>query len=356
MISLGSSNRNISSVIVGSGSRSRAGSTSRIYNYCSHNSNDILACVFNTHKNEPTPPPTNVPFVLVFEFNNDDDNQGGNYVELPLSNVNTDLITIDWGDGTVIKGGTDYSHTFLKKGTYTVTISDDFTIFSPNGNPGDIFPGRSYVSEIVSFNSSLVDLQNSFRQQNTNIINKNIKVPSFLPSSVTNISGMFRSNYVFNDPNISSWNVSNVKDMSLMFYRCYIFNQPLNWNVSNVENMYSMFASCNNFNQLLNWNVSNVENMNNMFNNCYSFNQPLNWNVSKVENMSNMFTCCIFNQDIGNWDIRNVTNGSNIGIYGNSDGGLSVDNYSKILKGWASLAQIPQGIVINVDIHYKVDA
>ena len=206
-------------------------------------------------------------------------------------------------------------------------------------------------------------------------------------SKVTSMGSMFSDCTSFNQP-LNSWDVSKVTDMSLMFYGCTSFNQPLNsWDVSKVTSMGSMFSDCTSFNQSLNnWDVSQVTYMNFIFNGCRSFNQPLNswdvskvtgmrwmfrgctsfnqplnsWDVSKVTDMSWMFRdCTSFNQPLNNWDVSKVTYMWNI-FFGctsfNQDlgmwrleqcrglelknCGMSAENYSKSLLGWAAQSDI----------------
>mgnify|MGYP000258090215 CR=1 FL=1 len=85
---------------------------------------------------------------------------------------------------------------------------------------------------------------------------------------------------------------TNVTNMSGMFNDEPMFNQPLNnWDTSNVTNMSSMFSGARQFNQPLNsWDTSNVTNMKNMFSGATEFNQPLDtWDTSKLENKEEMF-------------------------------------------------------------------
>ena len=137
-----------------------------------------------------------------------------------------------------------------------------------------------------------------------------IKVPTYLPSNVTDLSVMFFRATTFNQ-DISGWDVSNVTSMTGMFGEAYAFNQSLNaWNTGHVTNMRAMFINAAAFNQPLNdWNVGAVVNMDSMFYNAYAFNQPLNlWNTSKVTNMDAMFnTTNNFNQDLSGWCVTNIT-------------------------------------------------
>ena len=141
---------------------------------------------------------------------------------------------------------------------------------------------------------------------------------------------------------IDTPDLSQVTDMSNMFYGCTSFNQPLNnWNVSQVRDMGDMFSGCTSFNQPLNsWDVSQVTDMGYMFSGCTSFNQPLNsWDVSKVTSMSCMFSgCTAFNQDLGMWKLEKC---EGLGL---DDCGMSVENYSKSLVGWAAQTNINQNL------------
>jgi len=182
-------------------------------------------------------------------------------------------------------------------------------------------------------------------------------------SNVTNMRAMFQAALLFNQP-LNDWDVSNVGNMSDMFSGAESFNQPLdNWDVSNVRNMRSMFSSARSFNQPLDsWDVSNVRDMAYMFSGAESFNQPLdNWNVSNVRNMRNMFSSArSFNQPLNNWDVSNVDYfgdgfagmfyyatsfdqnlGSwkmhpNTGYITLGPSGMSCENYTLTLIGWAA--------------------
>ncbi|WP_409966327.1 hypothetical protein PIECOFPK_00241 [Mycovorax composti] len=182
-------------------------------------------------------------------------------------------------------------------------------------------------------------------------------------SNVTNMRAMFQAALLFNQP-LNDWDVSNVGNMSDMFSGAESFNQPLdNWDVSNVRNMRSMFSSARSFNQPLDsWDVSNVRDMAYMFSGAESFNQPLdNWNVSNVRNMRNMFSSArSFNQPLNNWDVSNVDYFSdgfagmfyyatsfdqnlgswkmhpNTGYITLGPSGMSCENYTLTLIGWAA--------------------
>ena len=116
--------------------------------------------------------------------------------------------------------------------------------------------------------------------------------------------------------------------------------------LSKVTDMSGMFAGCTAFNQPLdNWDVSKVTDMSFMFVNCTSFNQPLNnWDVSKVTNMNSMFShCTSFNQELGMWKLERC---QELGL---DNCGMSVENYSKSLVGWAAQTNINQNLQLNAE-------
>ncbi|WP_124640722.1 BspA family leucine-rich repeat surface protein [Amniculibacterium aquaticum] len=197
-------------------------------------------------------------------------------------------------------------------------------------------------------------------------------IPNF--SNVTSMAKMFSYCYAITTiPNINQWNVSNVTDMSSLFSSCTNFNAPIgSWNVSNVTNMFSMFSSADNFNSdISNWNVSNVTNMQNMFYYATNFNGNLSsWNVSNVTNMSSMFQSAYnFNSNISNWNVSNATQIYNmftnafnfnqdlgswdIKAYNLldflSNTGMTCENYSKTLMGWANNPNFPQNGTMKAD-------
>ena len=146
--------------------------------------------------------------------------------------------------------------------------------------------------------------------------------------------------------------LSNVTDMVYMFYECYAFNQDISsWNVSKVTNMGSIFCGCTAFNQdISGWDVSNVTDMSEMFWGCSAFNQDISsWNVSKVTNMYRMFEdCSAFNQNLGSWKLKNCRE------LGLQNCGMSIENYSQSLIGWAGQADIKENLLLEADnLHFN---
>ena len=233
----------------------------------------------------------------------------------------------------------------------TLSDSNTFTVIDGNVNTYTVPSGKHKV-KLVSVRSGYVGLAggtlveihnfptiatiNNIRFR-TNINSPNlIKVPTTLPSNLTDLTSMFSGADSFNQP-IGNWDVSKVTIMKYMFASTGAFNQPIGlWNVSAVSNMESMFSGAQAFNQPLdNWDVSSVVTTQDMFASSVAFNQDLpNWNVSNLIIMSSMFSYSVafngnisnwntgnvtdmyglfrgakaFNQPIGNWDVSNVTN------------------------------------------------
>jgi surface protein len=178
-------------------------------------------------------------------------------------------------------------------------------------------------------------------------------------SGIVNMKSLFEGARDFNRT-LAGWDVSGVTNMENMFRDALKFNQPIGgWNVSSVMTMRGMLScpganQMKEFNQPINsWNVSNVTDMAYMFSAGPSssgsvrnvlFNQPLNlWDVSNVTSMEGMFQASTsglhrieFDQDISMWQLNasgvNLTN-----MFSSAaPDGLSQENYSKILAGWAN--------------------
>jgi surface protein len=135
-----------------------------------------------------------------------------------------------WSDGTVYY---DYSHNqtattrkLLTAGiTYTVVFEGTYTkIGQPDLN-------RCLRSvERWAPNSGVTSTMNAFSGA-INLTN----VPDSLPSTVTNMQGMFNGATNFNDPDVKNWNVGNVFNMASMFNGASNFNQNLSgWDVNKV--------------------------------------------------------------------------------------------------------------------------
>ena len=250
-------------------------------------------------------------------------------ISLPLAN--TVNVEVNWGDETSNTYTTSglKSHTYASNGFYQVQITGTLTGYGSTGVGANV----SRLINVVSFgNIGLISLQNAFANAN-NLTS----VPAELPSTINDLSYMFRKASNVNDPNISLWNVSNVSNLAGTFNDVSNFNQNLsswnttnvtslnqtfaeatsfngnitNWNTSNVTSLAFTFSLANTFNQPIgNWNIANVLDIGSAFRRANTFNQPIgNWNTSKVTEASWTFANAFaFNQDIGNWNTGNISN------------------------------------------------
>src|SRR5690554_4368547 len=325
---------------------------------------------------------TTAQMVLQFDTNLSD----GTTITLPLKEM-TGTVTVDWGDGTVTESFTtadNYNHTYANDGIYTVSITGPLTGF---GNFPAGYENADKLTAVSSWgNLPLTSLAGAF----IGAINLST-VPNSVPSTVTNMRGMFHSARIFNqdigtwdvsnvttmekmfadasifnqdiggwdvssvtnmsnmfraanvssvafNQDISGWDVSNVTNISGMFYGAGYFNQDISsWNVSSVTSMAYMFMNTGEFNQdISSWNVSSVTSMAYMFMNTGEFNQDISsWNVSNVTDMRSMFeNAAVFDQDLGAWNVTKVANFTDMFNGAN----LSVDNYNNLLIGWAGKA------------------
>ena len=271
----------------------------------------------------------------------------GKELYIPIKGENYKLV-IKKADGTVLK--TETSLTITDYGFYKYTPSQDGELLieaGPEGVTAIEFDTNHKSAKallcVEQFGTvQWQTMQYAFYGCKNMQFASGIDTPDL--SKVTNMQSMFSGCALFNQP-LNNWDASQVTSMSGMFSGCASFNQPLNnWNVSKVTDMSGMFGGCTSFNQSLNsWDVSKVTNMRAMFDGCASFNQPLNsWDVSKVTDMAYMFSyCSSFNQNLGMWKLEKC---EDLDL---DNCGMSEENYSKSLVGWASQANIKQGLYLS---------
>lgn len=200
----------------------------------------------------------------------------------------------------------------------------------------------------VSFNQPLDnwDVSNVERMSTMFFGAKNFDQPleSWDISNVETVEGMFAETDNFNQP-LENWNMSNVEVISGMFYQTKKFNQPIgNWDISNVMYSAGMFDGALAFNQPLNnWNTSNIEVMATMFANNSTFNQPLdNWDVSKVWLSASMFqNSTAFDQNLESWSFNNLEIADSMF----NDSGISCENYSLLIHGWANNPDLAENVI-----------
>lgn len=174
-------------------------------------------------------------------------------------------------------------------------------------------------------------------------------------SKVTTVTEMFRNAVSFNNggsPNINNWIMSACTTLNLMFASAMKFNQPLNgWNTSKVTNMGQTFYDARAFNQpLSNWDLSLVTSTLGMFRDARSFHQDITmWNVSNISSMGDVnngmfYDANVFNQNLGGWDLRIAgVNLTEIFRTGTTPVGMSCQNYTDTIVGWANYVQTNGG-------------
>jgi len=144
----------------------------------------------------------------------------------------------------------------------------------------------------------------STKEQLQALINDDsIDVSKIDTSMITDMSGLFKDNTIFNG-DISGWDVSNVRTMQEMFQGASFNGDISAWDVSSVTNMANMFTRASSFNRDISaWDVSSVRFMISMFSRASSFNRDISaWDVSSVTNMIQMFfDATSFRQNLSSW-------------------------------------------------------
>ncbi len=162
-----------------------------------------------------------------------------------------------------------------------------------------------------------------------------------LDHEIDNMNSMLNGCIKFQS-DLSGWKVGKVKHMSYLFNGCESFTSDLSkWDVSSALSMAGMFANCKSFtSDLSNWKVDKVQYMEYMFWGCKEFNSDLsNWDVSNVTTMRWMFSyCSAFDQNLGKWKLKKCK------YLGLPYCGISMENYSKSLQGWAEQSDICDGM------------
>ena len=230
--------------------------------------------------------------------------------------------TIDWGDDTKetieISDDGSYSHTYKKKGKYTVEITGYYRNWSSGCSKGKGID----VSDVLQFGPVGIGYSKDTKNYGSfwNCFGFNKISAKDIPDStlMTDMSGMFGGEDVgiaFNSPAIARWDTSNVTSMLDTFCNAGDYNKRIGFNQD-----------------ITRWDTSKVTTMDSMFFTAYYFNQPIGcWDVSNVENISKMFTYNIkFNQDLSSWHFNNVPDHRcTIRWENGHNGDISLKNYCK---------------------------
>jgi surface protein len=221
---------------------------------------------------------------------------------------------INWGDGTIQNGVTGIqTRTYASIGTYRVKA-------------------RNWISATKAYTSPV--------SATTDAV-KLLELQQWGTTAWTSAAFMFifaaRMVGIYKDvPNLSG-----VTSLQSMFFEARLFNGSVSappmgtWDVSGVTVMAGTFQNAIAFNQdISGWDVSSVTNMNVMFSGATSFNQPIgSWDVSSVVTLVQAFqSATSFNQALGTWFLNdNVILTSML-----NNCGMSTENYSRTLIGWAN--------------------
>ncbi len=182
----------------------------------------------------------------------------------------------------------------------------------------------------------------------------NLKITATDKPNLTNTFTMddtFNNSGITTVPGIEDWDVSNIIGIQYTF-QVTEFNQSLNnWDVSNVRYLSGLFYYNELYNQPMNnWNVSNVSQMASVFYHAIAFNQPLNnWDVSNVKNMYDIFNeASSFNQPLDQWNLRSLEHQPTLpNDFSFANSGMSCENYSTTLNGWAANPNTAHNIVMD---------
>lgn len=229
----------------------------------------------------------------------------GSTIRLPISYPNSDPGSrIDWGDGkSETRTTPSPQHKYKKPRKYIISYKPGSQTVPTRISTSSFgaTPETRCMTEVRQWGNgspSSVSLRGS-----SNLV----KVPDYIPESVTDLSGGLEGASSFNQ-DISSWDVSNVKIMSSLFKDATAFNQPLDsWDVSSVTNMGGMFNNARSFNQSISsWRPAKLIDISEIFKGATSFNQPINdWGLKGSIDVRSAFEGAFdFNQPLDNWHIR----------------------------------------------------
>ena len=176
-------------------------------------------------------------------------------------------------------------------------------------------------ANIIGLNSINIDevTNMSYMFKNNTALNS-IDLSSWnIPSSVTDINGMFYACSNLTSVNLSTWDTSNIKIMSNLFRGCKLLtdiklSENFGINATNMEHMFNGVSGAASI-DLTNLNTSSAINVGFMFWGCSSLiNLDLsNLDFSKATNMNSMFTNCTSLATLQNFTIGDkVTNIQNL--------------------------------------------
>jgi surface protein len=200
-----------------------------------------------------------------------------NTVNLPFTGAVN--ITIDWGganqDCATVVDQVLYGElycTYDQPGEYTIKVRGTATAFGSTTVAGDN-DKKHYQSKLVRVESwgtvGLISLAGAFMNADNFE-----EVPNYLPDTVTDLQRTFANTVIFDDPNVSTWDVSNVTEYLATFIGAKAFNQDLSdWDVAAGTRFQAMFEGAITFNQPMNdWTLSAATDASRMFRSATAFN------------------------------------------------------------------------------------
>lgn len=209
---------------------------------------------------------------------------------------------------------------------------------------------KAFNQPIGSWNTANVtSMTNMFQASTAGNSAFNQDIGAWNVSKVTTFANMFQGTAtgktVFNNggsDSIKNWSINTTAGvnviMTQMFMHNNAFNQPIgSWNTSRVQSLGAMFSS-GVFNQNIGgWNTSNCTSLDAMFNGNTAYNNggvnSIAWDTSLVTSFGFMFNgATAFNQPIPGFKFNSATSLSSM----LNSCGMSKENYSKTLMGWAN--------------------
>lgn len=256
---------------------------------------------------------------------------GDSQIKLPLDVDGTYDFSVDWGDGTsnIISSydSPDATHTYSVPGEYEISIKGTCNGWRFN-NTGD----RLKLLEVKTFGPKFgFGDKRSYLYGCSNLFELGPDL-----RNIINLYAAFRNCSKLQGLNLVNWNITGCTSLNQCFYGTTIFNADIsNWDTSQVGSLGYTFHTARAFNQPIGkWDVSNVGSMFYTFRDADAFNSDIsNWNTSRMSNTYNMFYGAnVFNQDLSRWTVKSATSMGTM-FAGSA---LSVENYSRLLIGWAN--------------------
>ena len=172
------------------------------------------------------------PMTLVFDVS------GGTVVTLPILRNGT--LTVSWGDASsnVYSGSETMTHTYSGSSRkVVVTIDGPVTWFGTQVN----WAGVNALTDVSGWGTAgtLFNLAQAFKGSSSLVT-----VPSSIPDTVLFTNNMFENTIIFNDPNVTQWDMSNVTTVFSMFKNTTAFKQDLySWDISSTANKTNFFTA-----------------------------------------------------------------------------------------------------------------